>query len=220
MASESGQKKVTPPYATGAGLELFFDKIKKLKPAQLTTKWAEANELPFADAIVNTMKFLGAVEKDGTLKPEFGKLRLEGSPFQETLASLVQTAYKPIFDQVEDVTTARERDLNNAFKTAYDVGSPGRYVRPFLTLCELAGLRPVEAQGNGERSTQPKRPTTAQIPRVSASGPRPRSALKGARERQAPSIQVVLRLDVPWDAPLDEVRARVRALKLVDEVEE
>lgn len=214
MVEKDRPKKVTPPYATPAGIRLFFDLIKRVKPPHVTKKWAEDNELPFADSLVTTMKFLGAVDKDGNLQPAFAGLRLDGRPGEEALASLVRTAYKPIFDQIEDVGAASEGDLSNAFKTAWDVGTPGRYVRPFLVLCELAGLREPatgaeDAPPTGRRRAQGSREIRAdRVPRRRwSAGIRSRA---GGVDR--PSVQVVVRLDVPWDAPVDEVRERIRAL--------
>lgn len=226
MAQNERPKRVTPPYATPAGLRLFFDKIRKVRPPQLTTKWAEDNELPFADAIVNTMKFLNAVDKDGNLLPVFQGLRLEGEDGQKALEPLVRAAYAPIFEQIDDIEAISEQDLNNAFKTAYDVGTPGRYVRPFLTLCELAGMRtPSDDQ---KPATVRRRTTTQQGAqgRVDPGRAERRAAAenKGDRKRtpshEAAAVQVILRLDIPWDAPIEEVRARVRAIRdLSDEAE-
>jgi hypothetical protein len=217
--AESNAKKVTPPYATPAGLQLFFEKIKTLKPTTLNKKWAEDNELPFAEAIVNSMKFLKAVNGDGSLTPDFARLRLEGAAFEETLAKLVTTAYGPIFDQLDDIKTVSGSSLNNAFKSAYDVGSPGRYVRPFLTLCELAGLR---SPASTTDSPAPRAAKASSGPMQSKSK---RAAVRGDPARlkgrkkglsSAPSIQIVLRLDIPWDATTEEIRARVQALESLD----
>ena len=210
-------KRITPPYATAAGLKLFFTKIKTLRPAQLTKKWAEDNELPFAEAIVNTMKFLKAIDKDGNLTPEFGRLRLEGEQFETTLAALVRDAYKPIFDLVADIGSVSDQDLSNAFKTAYDVGAPARYVTPFLALTELAGLR-VPSSGASRGSA----------PRLAGAGTKTRSASRLPKpagqsgKSKAPRIsvgpvQVVLRLDIPWDATAEEIQARVRAIQSLGE---
>jgi hypothetical protein len=214
LTDDRATKKVTPPYATPAGLSLFFEKIKTIKPAALTTKWAEDHELPFADAIVNTMKFLKAVNKDGSLTPEFARLRLEGEPFQETLSKLVSAAYSPVFDQLEDVGSVTESNLNNAFKSAYDVGSPGRYVRPFLTLCELSGLRRPAAAAEAPRQRSQTKPRVPKTPPKSVeSRPDVKSRpMVGLAKASPTTIQIILRLDIPWNASIDEIRERVQAL--------
>jgi hypothetical protein len=217
MPETNAVKRITPPYATAAGLKLFFTKIKSLRPTQVTKKWAEDNELPFAEAIVNTMKFLKAVDKDGNLTPEFNRLRLEGEQFESTLASLVLDAYKPIFDQVADVGSVSDRDLSNAFKTAYDVGAPARYVTPFLTLTELAGLR-VPAAGTARASTG--RVASARTTTKSKTG-LPRSGSQSGKSEKSGvvvgPVQVVLRLDIPWDATVEEIQARIRAIQSLGE---
>jgi hypothetical protein len=213
MTTEVRTKKVTPPYATPAGLEIFFDKIKTIKPTTLTTKWAEDHELPFADAVVNTMKFLGAVNRDGSLTPAFSKLRLEGDPFQATLRQLVTVAYGPIFDQIDDISAVPETTLNNAFKSTYDVGSPGRYVRPFLKLCELAGLR--EAATADEVRTRPPRTPSRQSHKPNPKVVAPQSSRAVGNDSFA-QFQIVLRLDIPWDAPIEEIRSRVAALRALE----
>lgn len=225
MVEKQTAKKVTPPYATPAGLRLFLDKIKRVKPPQLTSKWMEDNELPFGDAIVNTMKFLGAVDKDGNLLPSFAPLRLEGKQSEEALASLMTNAYKPVFDQIDDIAAASDSDLSNAFKTAYDVGEPGRYVRPFLLLCHLAGLR--EAKATAEikpRATRRQAPsTTSKATAGGATGQSKRSDKKvvgrDAGARGPVVVQVIVQLDVPWDAPIDEVRKRIRAVSNLESTE-
>lgn len=216
MADKDRPKKITPPYATPAGIRLFFDLIKRVKPPHVTKKWAEDNELPFADSLVSTMKFLGAVDKDGKLQPAFAGLRLDGRQGEEALASLVRTAYKPIFDQIDDIGAASEGDLSNAFKTAWDVGAPGRYVRPFLVLCELAGLRAAptaeDAPRRASRRTQGTgKPKGEVAPRKRTPAGGGGGGSGGGRADRAP-VQVVVRLDVPWNAPIDEVRERIRAI--------
>lgn len=215
MAAENTPKRLTPPYATRAGLELFFAKIKTIKPSVLTTKWAEDHELPFADAIVNTMKFLKAANKDGSLTPEFSKLRLDGAQSEETLATLVRDAYQPIFDQVDDISTVSVSDLKNAFKSTYDVGSPGRYVLPFLTLCELAGLRGASASLEPQPRPRSRQPRGATTTTKVADRPMREPEIVNTSRYRSQSFQVIVRMDIPWDASIDEIRSRIEAIRSI-----
>ena len=203
-------KTSAPIYASPGALDAFFGKLKNLNPPPtVDAKWVAGLGIGFPDAIVAAMKFLGAVDKDGKPQEVFAKLDFEGKPFQDALAGLVREAYKPVIGQFADFAKADMQDVNNAFKSTFQVGNPSRYVRPFLTLCGLAGILAPAEGAAAPKALGPRGPQ--------ATGAKEK---KGERTvlpeglRQAPvGLSLQLSIEIPWNASGEAIAERLRVIK-------
>jgi hypothetical protein len=146
-----------------------------------------------AKRVFNTLKTLGLIDDDGTLRDEF-KTLINARPdeYRTALAAFLREAYRDIFSVV-DPATATPEALRNAFWGYEPRGQIDSMIRLFLGLCEEAGL--VEATPERAARTTQRRPSasssnmppqrTAEVPAPPMDPPMqdPPSAVDGAREK-------------------------------------
>jgi len=119
-----------------------------------------------AARVLAALKFLNLLREDGTTTDEFRALRYASEDdYQTVLSGVLQAAYKGVLDHV-DISTAGERELNNAFIPFSPGGQRPRMITLFQALAKEAGWPlAVEPKASSPRAitakpvTRPKRPS-------------------------------------------------------------
>jgi Family of unknown function (DUF5343) len=208
MAKES----VRPPYVSQADLAVFMQRVKDMgPPAALDKKWVESYGMSGSQphALIGTLKWLGVLDHAGNVnKDQWKALRTSQV---ETLAGMVRTSYKAIFDAI-DPATADKAMITGAFINEYDSGDPGRPVGSFIALCELAGIR--ESSGRRSQSHAAPAATKKAAAVTKKAQVRPSPPLKKDLPQDGQSaFSVALSVEIPasWDEAKVEERLRMIA---------
>ncbi|HEX5369545.1 MAG TPA: DUF5343 domain-containing protein [Dehalococcoidia bacterium] len=160
-------KKKRPPYTGGSDIETFFDRIKTMQaPKKIDNAWVTTYKMApnQPEGMPSLLKWLGIIDKDGAADPTvWDGVRLPQTR-PETLRPLMEAAYSEVFERL-DVEHASHDDLSSTFVVAYGMGDPRRYVKCFLTLCDLAGLSTeaaAKSTENGAAAPSPARATKSE----------------------------------------------------------
>lgn len=107
---------------------------------------------------IAALKFLGIIDKDGNKTDRMNKLQLKGEEHTQAILEIVKSAYKKLFDTVEEANKLDKDDLFNDFISVY--GLSGRLattaVPNFLWLAKQAGLEVSDAPELKERKNRAK----------------------------------------------------------------
>lgn len=145
MNNTEQAKAITPPYLSVAKLERTIELVTTRSFNEVSSGLFKNYGFGTAEALlaVNTLKFLGVVDENGTPTELMTKIRLRCEAGKAEFEKIVRTAYKKLFDAVEAPQDLPVDDLANEFHAHYNL-SP-RIVRTalpvFLKLCEYAGLK-------------------------------------------------------------------------------
>jgi hypothetical protein len=91
-----------------------------------------------APRTIQTLKLLGLIDQEGIPSEQFERLRrVPTSEFKAELASMLRSAYAPVFEVVEPAGGTYE-DVQDAFRTFKPEGQRDRMVALFLGLLEYA----------------------------------------------------------------------------------
>jgi Family of unknown function (DUF5343) len=177
------------PYAPISALEKFFERIRdRQTPDRVDHKFlrklsvAHNNEY----SLLSALKFLGVLDEYGTPTTSYRSLQTSDQ-FKEALWSLVQRAYKPVFDAGADGRSAAE--LVDFFRINSSASQAKNAARFFRAVCSLADHDTSPAVG-----TQPMADTTMLRPKAGThlgSGPALREMLpaKAALLEKLPAAQ-------------------------------
>lgn len=224
----------TYPYISGPGaLVKTLEQFRKSFPSTVDAAYfkrmgiAPGNE----SYLINILRFLGVIDETGAKVDEAANA-FYGSDehFHEGLTSLLQKAYKPVFDELgPDAWNASRESLSHWFrmvdKTTDLIG--GRQASTFLTLSGVSGNgAPVQAS-NGAKSA-PKTPSKKPSPKKnssSASGAgakdeiqkQPDGGLKvnggGLVDGGPVGLSVRIEINVPVGATADEYDAMFASIR-------
>jgi hypothetical protein len=162
--------------------------------------------------IINTLRFLGLIDKDGARIESAHEAFLKGDDeFVTSFAKLVQVSYKGLFDLRGDSAWELDKPKLTTFFRTQDkstelVGS--RQADTFIRLAELAGKRPAGNEPEG-RTTKPSRGTTKpptkkpKTPRV-PQGPKEEVNEGGSEERKKLPVSLSVRIEVNLPATTDQ----------------
>jgi len=138
----------------------MLGQLRKTFPAVVTTEVLQKLGIaPNNESyVINILRFLELVDKDGKKVPENTKFFLDGDPdFAEGLAVCVKSAYQGLFDLHNDVAwTLDKARLISYFRKSDEstelVGS--RQANTFIALAQLAGKRvPDNGSTGSQKST-------------------------------------------------------------------
>jgi len=206
-----GKRGTKPPYTSAADINAFFERMRNIgPPPKVTTDWVRAMSLAAAqpEGVVAMLRWLGIVDASGVPDAQrWNKVRVPATR-AETLAPLVGESYKEVFDRV-DVGSASRADLEGALIDAYNVGSTGRYIGCFQSLCVHAGLAaaPADASENGSNET----PATSTPPRPPATrkATAPDPPAKHSSVDGKVSVSINLNVEIPAEWSEEQIRERL-----------
>jgi hypothetical protein len=128
------------PYAPISALEKFFERIRdRSVPEHVDHKFLQRLNVASNNeySLLSALKFLGVLDDRG--RPTHSYRLLQSTDrFQDTLQHLVETAYRPVFDQ-----GAHEwplEDLVNFFRLSSSASQAKNAARFFQAVCKLSGL--------------------------------------------------------------------------------
>jgi hypothetical protein len=137
------------PYAPISALEKFFERIRdRSVPDHVDHKFLQRLNVASNNeySLLSALKFLGVLDDRG--RPTHSYRLLQSTDrFGETLQHLVETAYRPVFEQ-----GAHEwplDDLVNFFRLSSSASQAKNAARFFQAVCKLAGMsspRPIVPQ--------------------------------------------------------------------------
>jgi hypothetical protein len=164
------------PYAPISALQRFFERIRdRQTPDRVDHKFlrklsvAHNNEY----SLLSALKFLGILDEFGTPTTSYRSLQ-STDRFEEALWSLVQRAYKPVFDAGADAWT--DGELIDFFRLNSSASQAKNAARFFRAVCRLADrarseepssrvqLETRQPAADIKRETVPVRTTTESLP--------------------------------------------------------
>jgi hypothetical protein len=217
-AAGAKAREAKPPYTATGDIDLLFERMAGLKaPPKVDGAWAKNYKL--AEESVSALKWLGVAAADGTVDGElWAKLRVPASR-QTTLADLVAKSYTAILDQI-DADKASKDDIHGAFVAKYGMADTARYIRAFVKLCALAGIKigglAEPENGSGEKPERKPKKTPATRATGTVTPPvRERSARTKPDSGKAAAVGVSINVNVEIPATWteDEIRDRMAAVR-------
>jgi hypothetical protein len=199
------------PYATTLlGLTSTIQQLRSVFPPRVTAdtlkKWniAANNE----GSILQTLRFIGVVDEEGTKQVEAGKIFvLEDEAFATGFAELVKRGYAPLFELYGDAAWKLDKNKLTGFfrtsdQTSARVGE--QQASTFAALASFAGHAPMAAtsagSGNGNGSNQRTRaPRGGERAKQPAGSSRITTELQPPAPRAAsvPPLSVRIELNLP-----------------------
>jgi len=144
------ESKITPPpYLSIAKMKEVVEKLEKKSLNTLESKDFKAWGFSSADAnlAIATLKFLKIIDENGKIDIDKSKkFKMSGEEKEKMLKELVQSAYKPLFDENKEPGGLSNGELNNDFIRKYNC-SPRLLTSAiplFKYLCSIAGFIPKE----------------------------------------------------------------------------
>lgn len=128
------------PYAPISALERFFEKIRdRAVPDHVDQRFLQRLNVASNNeySLLSALKFLGIVDDRGRPTTAYRQLQATGG-FRETLRHLVNTAYRPVFE--EGIERSSLEDLVNYFRVSSSPSQAKNAARFFLAVCRLAGI--------------------------------------------------------------------------------
>ena len=134
---------------------------------------------------VAALRFLNLIREDMTTTDQFRALRYANDEdYQSVLNGILNESYKEVLDHL-DVTTATEREINNAFIPYSPGGQRGRMITMFLALAREAGWEvavsskaPAARQKSDRRTPKPRIERKSEdLPPLSRTTDRPGSSV-------------------------------------------
>lgn len=139
------KKQITAPYVSVATLEKLVDFISTHNYSLYSSEIFKKQGFNDSDASwsVNTLKFLGLLNDDGTCTPLMAKLRLLGDARKTEIEKIVKAAYKSLFDVMAEPQNLSPDKLVNEFVVVYDMSRrlAESAARVFGRLCEYGGIK-------------------------------------------------------------------------------
>lgn len=157
---ENKSTKLNPPYGSINRLHYVFDLFSTHNFSQISPSLLRDRGFSGSDAFqtIAAIKFLGIIDSEGNKTGHMTKLQLKGDERTQVVLDIVKSAYKKLFDTVEEPYKLSKDDLYNDFISIY--GLSGRLastaVPNFLWLCKEAGLEVSEAPELKERRARVK----------------------------------------------------------------
>lgn len=143
----NGRKEQGPksaPYPPGNSMEQLFKRMQKaaLPPKVDVALLKKYNIAPKNEPkVVRALKFLGLIDDKSEPTSKFKLIQVTGEQFQTNLKTLIEEAYKDIFDTYGGIPESWEV-LENYFRVSYDVPSVAyKSALFFVRMCLEAGLK-------------------------------------------------------------------------------
>ena len=164
VASKAPQM-LKPPYGNVTWYRAFFELIRSRSFEKFDTEIIEINIVKKGNSsrLFNGLRFLGLVEKDGTVTEKFKNLRITGDEFKQRLRKCVEEAYNDLFSKAS-LESMKPEQLQNYFieKYEYGISTANSTIKVFKYLCQEAGI-PLSQELIGVK-TKPKKATTQKKP--------------------------------------------------------
>ncbi len=137
------EESLVPPYGNLAWYVKFLDRVQKKDFDRFDREIIAINIIGGDNAkrLFNGLRFLGLVEKDGTVTKDFKSLKRFGDEFKQNLKNIVDKAYSLLFEKVV-LETANNETLLNFWAQYYSFGeiSGNRATKVFVYLCQRSGI--------------------------------------------------------------------------------
>jgi hypothetical protein len=139
-------ESMTPPYIAVGKLEKAIQIISSKPYSSLAPTLFISNGFSNVDALLalSALKFLDLIDAKGNATSHMPSIRFEGEKRTRAFASIIKTAYAPLFKSLAAPELASNTDLVNAFKEHYPTLSDRilkSAIPAFLRLCIYAGLK-------------------------------------------------------------------------------
>lgn len=132
------------PYLSAAKMEKLMELVSERSLSTISHDYFKNYGFGQADAYlaINTLKFLGVIDDKGKSTDVLRKFQLRGDTRNSEVQPILKTAYKKLFDAVNDPHKLSKDDLANEFMHHYSLSRRVAIsaVPAFLKLCEFAGL--------------------------------------------------------------------------------
>jgi hypothetical protein len=150
-----------PPSAVLAVIQ-FYRKRDVPASVNLTNLQQIGVTEALAPRVLAALKFLNLLNEDGTTTEQFRAIRYASDDdYTQVLTGILEAAYKGVLDHL-DITTAGEKELNNAFIPYSPGGQRQRMITLFQALAKEAGwplaVEPKPSSPRGQSTRQPSRP--------------------------------------------------------------
>jgi hypothetical protein len=148
-----------PPSAVLAVIQ-FYRKRDVPASVNLTNLQQIGVTEALAPRVLAALKFLNLLNEDGTTTEQFRAIRYASDDdYTQVLTGILEAAYKGVLDHL-DITTAGERELNNAFIPYSPGGQRQRMITLFQALAKEAGwplaVEPKPSSPRGQTTRQPR----------------------------------------------------------------
>lgn len=139
------QVEVVPPYISVAKLDRVLDLAKKRNLSRVSASLFRDYGFGVADAglAVSLLKFLGALDENGSATNVMANLRLESEERRkQAFQTIVKDSYSKLFAAVAEPYNLSRADLADEFRVQYKQSARvvAGAVPAFLKLCEYAGF--------------------------------------------------------------------------------
>jgi hypothetical protein len=146
----------TPPYKCQAKwIDRFFKADKAMGATRITREFIGANVVRHGhqSAVLEALRFLGLIDKEGNTNGRLKSLRVVGDEFANNLASVVQHAYSELLNTVAIKTTTSD-GLINFFMQKYSMSQPQSESAAhfFLHLASLAHMEVSESFSKSKKA--------------------------------------------------------------------
>ncbi len=158
-------RQITPPYFSVVKLVQTIELISTRNLTEVSVSFFTARGFSPNDALLafNALKFLGLVNDAGQPTEAMAKLRIQGEARKAEFEKIVRTAYKKLFDSVDNPQNLPQVDLYNEFVAQYGLSKriATTAIPFFYKLCEYAGLKPEGTVASRKRESKAKTGTPA-----------------------------------------------------------
>lgn len=140
----STESKLMPPYGPVTRMKYIIDLLSNHTFPKISSSDLKSRGFSGSDAAktVLGLKFLGIIDKEGNKTELMAKLQLVGDQHKSIMEDMVRTAYKLLFEQVNEPNKLQRDDLINDFMQIYHCSKfqAEPAVPNFLWLCNESGL--------------------------------------------------------------------------------